>query len=107
MSVETKKPEPRLSFAHAKAQPATKIAPPAFQAILWTVGQMLIATAIFYPQFRMRLKERNIVAQIKARDENIGRWFEFRGGHVRSRHGSTTSRTSRWPSRTPPSAWSC
>ncbi len=87
MSVASKKPEPRLSIAKAKAQLATKISPPAFQTILWTLGQMLIATAIFYPQFRMRLKERNIVAQIKARDENIGRWFEFRGGHVRSRHG--------------------
>ncbi|MGZ9106992.1 MAG: molybdopterin-dependent oxidoreductase, partial [Rhodoplanes sp.] len=83
MNVATKKPQARLSIAHLKAQ----IAPPAFQAILWALAQTLKITALVYPQFRIRLKERNLVAQIKARDENIGRWFEIRGGKVRSRHG--------------------
>ena len=74
MNVATKKPRARLSIAHLKAQ----IAPPAFQAILWALAQTLKITALVYPQFRIRLKERNLVAQIKARDENIGRWFEIR-----------------------------
>ena len=87
MSVASKKPGPRLSIAKAEGAARDENLAASIQTILWTLGQMLIATAIFYPQFRMRLKERNIVAQIKARDENIGRWFEFRGGHVRSRHG--------------------
>ena len=32
-------------------------------------------------------RERNLVAQIKARDEEVGRWFELRGGKVRSGAG--------------------
>jgi trimethylamine-N-oxide reductase (cytochrome c) len=83
MNATTKKPQARLSLAHLKAQ----IAPPAFQAILWALAQALKIAALAYPQFRMRLKERNLVAQIKAHDENIGRWFEIRAGKVRSRHG--------------------
>ena len=63
MNVATKKPQARLSIAHLKAQ----IAPPAFQAILWALAQTLKITALVYPQFRIRLKERNLVAQIKAR----------------------------------------
>jgi hypothetical protein len=83
MDSAVKKLQDRLSLTKLKAQ----LAPSTFKAILWTLGQTLIATAIIYPQFRMRLKERNLIAQIKARDENIGRWFEIRGGRVRSHHG--------------------
>ncbi|MFY9734143.1 MAG: molybdopterin-dependent oxidoreductase, partial [Rhodoplanes sp.] len=83
MDSAIKKLQDRLSLSKLK----TQLAPSTFKTILWTLGQTLIATAIIYPQFRMRLKERNLIAQIKARDENIGRWFEIRGGRVRSRHG--------------------
>ena len=37
-------------------------------------------TARRHPEFRARLKERNFVAQIMARDEEVGRWFEFKDG---------------------------
>ena len=37
--------------------------------------------------FRKRLKERNFVAQIMARDEEVGRWFEFKDGDIRSGAG--------------------
>lgn len=83
MESAVRKLQDRLSLTKLK----TQLAPPTFKTILWTLGQALIATAIIYPQFRMRLKERNLIAQIKARDENIGRWFEIRGGRVRSHHG--------------------
>ena len=39
------------------------------------------------PKFRARLAERNLVAQIIARDEEVGRWFEVRGGKVTSGAG--------------------
>ncbi len=39
------------------------------------------------PAFGARLKERNLVAQIVARDEEIGRWFEIRDGKITSRRG--------------------
>ena len=40
-----------------------------------------------HPDFAARLKERNLVAQIMARDEEIGRWFEFDDGKITSRAG--------------------
>jgi len=40
-----------------------------------------------HEKFRGRLHERNLVAQIKARDEEVGRWFELRNGKVRSGAG--------------------
>ena len=40
-----------------------------------------------YPAFRARLKERNLVAQLKARDEEIGRWYAIRDGKVTSGAG--------------------
>ena len=44
-----------------------------FQIILWGMAQLLRYAAWRYPAFRARLKERNLVAQLKARDEEIGR----------------------------------
>src|SRR5215470_9561847 len=38
-------------------------------------------------KFCDHLRERNLVAQIKARDEEVGRWFEVRNGKVRSGAG--------------------
>src|SRR2546430_15958159 len=40
-----------------------------------------------HPVFRARLKERNFVAQIMARDEECGRWFAFKDGKITSRAG--------------------
>ena len=40
-----------------------------------------------HPHFAARLKERNLVAQIKARDEGTGRWIEIRDGKITSGAG--------------------
>jgi len=45
-----------------------------FSVILWGLAQALKLAAWRHPAFRDRLKERNLVAQIKARDEETGRW---------------------------------
>ena len=58
-----------------------------FSAILWGLARLLNYTARKHPEFRERLKERNLVARIMARDEEVGRWYEFRDGKVRSGMG--------------------
>jgi trimethylamine-N-oxide reductase (cytochrome c) len=40
-----------------------------------------------HPHFAARLKERNLVAQIKARDEGTARWIEIRDGNITSGAG--------------------
>ena len=55
--------------------------------ILFGLAQMLKFQRRRHENFRKRLKERNFVAQIMARDEEVGRWFEFKDGVVRSRSG--------------------
>ena len=58
-----------------------------FSLILFTLTLLLRYARWRYPQFAVRLKERDLVAQIKARDEGIGRWIEIRGGKIRSGAG--------------------
>src|SRR5947209_19223979 len=58
-----------------------------FRVILWGMAQLLKYAAWRYPVFRARLKERNLVAQFKARDEEIGRWFAIRHGRITSGAG--------------------
>jgi len=58
-----------------------------FSAILWSFAQLMKLQARRHENFRRRLHERNLVAQIKARDEEVGRWFEVRDGKVRSGAG--------------------
>ena len=58
-----------------------------FQVILWGMAQLLKFAAWRYPVFKARLKERNLVAQLKARDEEIGRWYAIRDGKLTSGHG--------------------
>ena len=58
-----------------------------FQIILLGMAQLIKYAAWRYPAFRARLKERNLVAQLKARDEEVGRWYAFRDGHVTSGAG--------------------
>src|SRR5882724_3020804 len=55
--------------------------------ILFGLGRLLKFAAWRYPAYRARLKERNFVAQIMARDEGCGRWFEFKDGHIRTGAG--------------------
>ncbi|MDE2228737.1 MAG: molybdopterin-dependent oxidoreductase [Alphaproteobacteria bacterium] len=59
-----------------------KIATRKFSIILFGLSLLLKWKAIRHPVFRARLKERNFVAQILARDEEIGRWFAFRDGKL-------------------------
>ena len=58
-----------------------------FSLILWGLAQSLKYAAWRHPVFRARLKERNLIAQIKARDEEIGRLFAIHDGKVSSGAG--------------------
>jgi trimethylamine-N-oxide reductase (cytochrome c) len=58
-----------------------------FSTILLGFAQVLKLASKRYPKFAARLRERDLVAQMFARDEEVGRWFEFRGGKVTSRKG--------------------
>ena len=51
--------------------------------ILFGLAQMLRVQRHRHESFRRRLKERNFVAQIMARHEEMGRSFEFRDGKIR------------------------
>src|ERR1700724_2509991 len=55
--------------------------------ILFGLAQMLKLQAFRHAAFRARLRERNLVAQIMARDEETGRWFSFRDGRITSGAG--------------------
>jgi hypothetical protein len=54
---------------------------------LFGLAQSLKYKAWKYPAFRACLKERNLIAQIVARDEEIGRWFEIRDGQITTGRG--------------------
>ena len=58
-----------------------------FAVILFGLVQLLRFAAWRYPHFKARLKERNLTAQIKARDEGIGRWIEICDGKIKSEAG--------------------
>jgi hypothetical protein len=58
-----------------------------FAIILFALPIVLKFTARRHPAFAARLKQRNLVAQIKARDEGIGRWISFRDGEIGSGRG--------------------
>ncbi len=58
-----------------------------FRAVLFGAAQLLKMAARRHADFRARLKEHDFVAQIMARDEEIGRWFAFKDGAVSSGAG--------------------
>ena len=58
-----------------------------FSSLLWGLALLLKYKAWRHPAFRARLRERNLVAQIKARDEEAGRWFKVTNGVVTSGAG--------------------
>ncbi len=58
-----------------------------FSIILWGMVQALRVTALLYPKFADRLKERNLIAQFRLQDNSIGRWVKLENGKVRSRKG--------------------
>src|ERR1043166_6394433 len=55
--------------------------------ILSGLSVMLKHKARKHAAFRKRLAERNFGAQIMTRDEEMGRWFEFKDGKLRSGRG--------------------
>lgn len=56
-------------------------------AKLFGLQLALNAAAKLYPEFAARLKEREMVVQIKLRDDSLGRHYTFKGGRVTSRKG--------------------
>jgi molybdopterin guanine dinucleotide-containing S/N-oxide reductase-like protein len=58
-----------------------------FSAVLFGMAQSLKLASARFPEFRERLKERNLTAQFLAKDEEIGRWVEFRNGKIRTGSG--------------------
>jgi len=62
--------------------------------ILFGAAQLLKMAARRNPDFKARVKEHNLVAQIMTRDEEIGRWFEFNNGKITSGAACTKGRTS-------------
>src|ERR1700676_3334738 len=55
--------------------------------ILFGLAQMLKFKAFRHAAFRARLKQRNLVAQIMARDEETGRWFQLKDGRITTASG--------------------
>jgi trimethylamine-N-oxide reductase (cytochrome c) len=47
--------------------------------------QVLKYAAFRYPSFRARLKEKNLIAQLKLADNSVGRYIAFRDGRISSR----------------------
>src|SRR3984893_373934 len=58
-----------------------------FPVILFGAAQLLKRASQRHPDFNLRVQEHNLVAQIMARDEGIGRWFEFKNGIITSKAG--------------------
>ncbi|MGB7687361.1 MAG: pyrogallol hydroxytransferase large subunit, partial [Pseudolabrys sp.] len=58
-----------------------------FAIILFGLTRLLRFAAWRHSHFAARLKERNFTAQIRARDEDTGRWIEFCNGKIKSRAG--------------------
>lgn len=58
-----------------------------FSIILFGLYCVLKVTSFFYPSFRKRCKQRNLIAQIKIADDSRGRFFIFSGEKIRSNAG--------------------
>ncbi len=58
----------------------------AFRVLLFGVNLVMRVTAWRYPAYRERLKEKNMIAQIRVK-EGPGRYFVFRDGKLTSRAG--------------------
>jgi molybdopterin guanine dinucleotide-containing S/N-oxide reductase-like protein len=58
-----------------------------FRTILFGLVQLLRHTARRHPAFKERLAEKNFTAQIKVKDNSIGRYITFRNGKIISKSG--------------------
>ena len=55
--------------------------------LLYGVFIAIKVTSWIFPTFRQRLKEKNLVAQIKLQDNSIGRSYELKDGHISTSMG--------------------
>ncbi|HSN56424.1 MAG TPA: hypothetical protein VLT32_17285, partial [Candidatus Sulfomarinibacteraceae bacterium] len=56
--------------------------------LLWGIPQAMRMAARLYPEYAARLKERDLVAQIKLRAEpDRGRWIKLEGGAISTGSG--------------------
>ena len=53
-----------------------------FSIILWGLVQALRLAVRFYPKFAARVKERDLIAQFKLKDNSAGRWIQFDNGKI-------------------------
>lgn len=55
--------------------------------LLWGIPQAMRMAARMYPEFAERLKEKDVVAQIRLRDKPEGRWIELKNGEITTGSG--------------------
>ena len=55
--------------------------------ILFFLPWMLRTQSLMYKKFRERLKEKNLIVQMKVADDSIGRFYTFRDGKIISKRG--------------------
>lgn len=58
-----------------------------FSIVLLAMKMRLGRTAITFPVFKERLKEKNLTAQLKLKDNSCGRYFTIRDGRIISKSG--------------------
>src|SRR5262249_40024742 len=78
---------PKISDDHKIAgvqagEEETMLSAMKFKIILWGIAQLLTWGAGGQPASRARFKERTLLAQLRAREEEIGRWYAIRDGKV-------------------------
>src|SRR5574337_1897899 len=57
------------------------------RTILFALGPLLDKAARSRPAFQAFARRHDAIAQIQLKDGSLGRWFEVRGGRVRSHAG--------------------
>ena len=55
--------------------------------VLFGIVQFLRLQAMRHPSFRKRIKEKNMIAQLKLADNSVGRYIEFKNGKILSKSG--------------------
>jgi trimethylamine-N-oxide reductase (cytochrome c) len=53
--------------------------------LLYGIPLALRLTALLYPTFRARLKQRDLIAQLKLQDNSTGRFIEIKNGRIHSK----------------------
>ena len=53
-----------------------------FASILFAIYVLIRFTALLQPAYRNRLKQQDLITQIKVRDKPVGRHYRFNGGKV-------------------------